>query len=258
MLRNAKDLQGYTIHAKDGDLGHVDQFYFDDEHWTIRYLVADTGNWLSGRLVLISNYSIDHVDWANRKVSVTLTRKQVENAPGIETDKPVTRQHEGALNAHYGLEPYWGAGIYGAGVYPGFLSTPEEPADAGVSEPPLEDSHLQSTRDVTGYHIEAADGEVGHVEDFIIDDENWTIRYIEVDTRNWWPGKKVLLAPHWIKHFDWRDGKVRVNLLREVIQNAPEYDPTQPITRQYEVSLFDHYGQYLDRNGNFRYWLPKN
>ena len=260
MLRNAKDLQGYTIHATDGDIGHVDEFYFDDEHWIIRYLVADAGNWLTVRRVLISNYSIGEVKWDERKIFVKLTREQVKNAPGVETDRPVARQHEAALYDYYGYPYYWGgAGLYGAGVYPGLLTAAAEPAVAGVSEPPPEDSHLQSTHDVTGYHIEAADGEIGHVEDFIIDDENWTIRYIEVDTRNWWPGKKVLLAPSWIQHIDWSGGKVRVNLLREVIQNAPEYDPSTPISRQYEVSLFDHYGQYLDTHGNFnfRYWLPQ-
>lgn len=256
MLRNAKDLQGYTIHATDGDIGHVEQFYFDDEQWIVRYLVVETGSWLTGRRVLISNDSIGETKWDERKIFVTLTREQVENAPGVELHRPVTRQHETSLYDYYGYPYYWGgAGIDGMGVYPGLPASPGEPAVAGIPEPPPEDAHLQSTHDVTGFHIEAADGEIGHVEDFIVDDENWTIRYIEVDTRNWWPGKKVLLAPGWIKRLDWLEGKVRVKLLREIIRNAPEYDPSQLITRQYEVSLFDHYGQYLDTHGNLRYWL---
>ena len=247
MLRNATDLQGYTIHATYGDIGHVEQFYFDDEHWTVRYLVADAGNWLTGRRVLISNYSIGEVKWDERKIFVKLTREQVENAPGVELHRPVTRQYEASLYDYYDYPYYWGgAGIDGMGVYPGTLVSAAEPAVAGVPETPPEDSHLQSTRDVTGFHIEATDGEIGHIEDFIIDDDDWTIRYVEVDTRNWWPGKKVLLAPRWIQHIDWQEGKVRVNLLREIIQNAPEYDPAVPLTRQYEVSLFDYYGRYLD------------
>jgi hypothetical protein len=259
MLRNATDLQGYTIHATDGDIGHVDQFYFDDESWVVRYLVVDTGSWLTGRLVLISNYSIGETSWDERKIFFKLTREQVETAPGIETEGPVTRQHEAALSNYYGYPYYWGgAGLEGMGVYPGLLTTPEKPVVAGVAAPEAGDTHLQSTKDVTGFHIEAADGEIGHVADFIIDDENWTIRYVEVDTRNWWPGKKVLFAPRWIQHIDWQDGKVRVNLLRDIIQNAPEYDPSVPITRQYEVSLFDYYGQYLDAHGNLRYWLQEN
>lgn len=256
MLRNATDLQGYTIHATDGDIGHVDQFFFDDEHWTVRYLVANTGNWLSGHMVLISNLSIGETKWDERKIFVNLTRDQVEHAPGVGSDRPVTRQHEEAMSDYYGYPYYWaGAGIYGMGVYPGMLVTPEEPAVAAVADPPVEDSHLQSTHDVSGFHISATDGEIGHVEDFIIDDEDWKIRYIEVATRNWWPGKKVLLAPRWIQHIDWQDGKVQINLPRDVIQDAPEYDPTMTITRQYEVSLGDYYGRYLNAHGSERYSL---
>jgi len=258
MLRNAKDLQGYTIHATDGDIGHVEEFFFDDESWIIRYLVVDTGTWLTGRKVLISNYSIGETNWNERKIFVKLTREQVKNAPDIESDMPVTRYWEAQYHDYYSYPYYWdGAGLYGVGIYPGVLTAAAQPAVAGVAEVP-EDSHLQSTHDVMGYDIEAADGEIGHIEDLIIDDKIWTVRYLEVDTRNWWPGKKVLLAPSWIQHIDWPEGKVRVNLLREVIQNAPEYDPSQPIGRQYEVSLFDHYGQYLDTHGNFRYWLHRD
>lgn len=257
MLRNAGDLRGYTLHASDGDIGHVADFYFDDEDWLVRYLVVDTGNWLTGRLVLIPNYAIGEDRWDERKIFVKLTRDQVENAPGIETNRPVTRQYEASLSNYYGYPYYWGgSGLEGMGVYPGMLTAPVEGTAADTTEALPTDTHLQSANDVTGYHIKAADGEIGHIEDFILDDENWTIRYIEVDTRNWWPGKKVLLAPRWIESIDWHDGKVSVHLLRQVIQDAPEYDPSQPITRQYEVGLFDYYGQYLDQHGNFRYWLP--
>jgi hypothetical protein len=268
MLRNASDLEGYTIHATDGDIGRVDDFYFDDEDWVVRYLVVDTGTWIADHRVLISNYSIGETIWDEGKIFVKLMRDQVENAPGVELHRPVSRQHEATLYDYYGWPYYWGAGLYGAGVYPGFLTTAEEPAVAAVADPSVaepapkdahvEDSHLQSMRDVNGFHIAAADGEIGHVEDFVIDEQDWSIRYIEVDTRNWWPGKKVLLAPPWIQHIDWREGKVRVNLLRDIIRNAPEYDPATPITRQYEISLFDYYGQYLDKRGNFRYWLSDN
>ena len=73
---------------------------------------------------------------------------------------------------------------------------------------------------VTGYHIEATDGEIGHVDGFVVDDEAWAIRYIEVATRNWWPGKKVLVSPAWIERVSWPDSKVYAGLSREAIKSA--------------------------------------
>jgi hypothetical protein len=249
MLRSVNDLQGYTIHATDGDIGSVDQFYFDDELWVIRYLVADTGNWLPGRKVLITPISLGRADWGAKKLYVTLTKKQVENSPDIDTHKPVSRQYETAFLAYYGYPYYWGGtSLWGPAAVPASLAVPRAggptaatPATAAPAEPA--DVHLRSTEEVTGYHIQATDGEVGHVEDFIVDDETWAIRYIGVDTRNWWPGKKVFLSPRWIARVSWEDSKVYVDLLRETIKNAPEYDESAPITREYEIELYDYYGR---------------
>ncbi len=103
------------------------------------------------------------------------------------------------------------------------------------------DVHLRSAAKVTGYHIEATDGEIGHVEDFIIDDETWEIRYMVVDTRNRLPGKKVLIAPRWIHQVSWDNSKVYVNLSREAIENEPEYH-SDDFNREYEEKLHDRYG----------------
>jgi hypothetical protein len=105
------------------------------------------------------------------------------------------------------------------------------------------DSHLRSSEAVTGYNIEAADGEIGHVNGFVVDDEAWAIRYIEVATRNWWPGKKVLVSPAWIERVSWPESKVYVGLSREGIKNGPEYVESMPITREYENRLYFHYGR---------------
>jgi hypothetical protein len=247
MLTNATRLKGFAIRATDGELGTVEEFYFDDESWAIRYLVVETGGWLGGRKVLISPLSVTHADWYARHLDVSLTKKQVENSPDIDTHQPVSRQYEVEFMGYYGYPFYWG-GPYptGSGLYPAGMDI----AAAASAEIPIEnirrdpgDSHLRSSAAVTGYHIEASDGEIGHVDGFIVDDEDWAIRYIEVGTRNWWPGKKVLVSPAWIESVSWPDSKVVASLSREAIQNAPEYLESNPINREYERQLYLHYGQ---------------
>jgi hypothetical protein len=250
MLRSANALKGYSIHATDGDIGYVDQFYFDDQSWGIRYLVVQTGQWLLERKVLISNYSIGEVDENERKLLVTLTKEQIENSPDYDQHLPVSRRWEANYAAYYGWSPYWeSTGFYDPISAPGMIGTapfliPPENTEGSVASENTseEDSHLQSTHDVSGYHIKASDGDIGHVVDFILDDRTWTIRYVEVDTRNWWPGKKVLFAPAWIQDIEWSQGQVAVNLPRQTIQEAPEYDPNHPISAQYEIDLLDYYG----------------
>ena len=246
MLTN-KHLKDFAIHATDGELGSVDQLYFDDETWAIRYLIADTGGWLGGRRVLISPFSIIRVDWDAKRLDVALTRKQVENSPGIDTHRPVSRQHEAAYLGYYGFPYYWGGPfLWGTAYYPTGVAVSATPsaealADRIGRESP--DSHLRSTEAVTGYRIEAANGEIGHVDGFVVDDEAWAIRYIEVATRNWWPGNKVLVSPAWVERVNWTDSKVYVGLSREAIKDAPEYVDSTPITREYENRLHLHYGR---------------
>ena len=243
MLRNVSRLKGFTIRARDGEMGIVDQFYFDDESFAIRYVVVNAGDWLGGRLVLVSPLALRHVDWQSRLIDVALTKKQVEDSPPIDTHQPVSRQHEALHLEYYGYPYYW-AGQSNPADIEAQQEAVAEAIDA-QARPQLEsaDSHLRSTLEVTGYHIEAADGGLGHVKDFIVDDETWAIRYLEVDTQNWWPGKKVLVSPQWINHVSWRESKVYVDLTRETIQNGPEWSETVPVTREYEHRLFDYYAR---------------
>ena len=242
MLTNATHLKGFVIRATDGELGTVDQFYFDDETWAIRYLTVETGGWLGGRQVLISPISVVHTDWQAKRLDVALTKKQVENSPDIDTHKPVSRQHEAAYLGYYGYPYYWGGPyLWGPAFYPAGLAIPTTASTEAMADRirrESTDSHLRSTEAVTGYHIEAADGEIGHVDGFVVDDEAWAIRYIEVATRNWWPGKKVLVSPAWIERVSWEDSKVYVGLSREAIKNGPEYVESMPITREYENRLY--------------------
>jgi hypothetical protein len=247
MLRNAKELHGFTIWATDGEFGNVDQLYFDDETWAVRYLIVETGDWLVRRAVMISPISVVHADWQAKRLDVALTKKQVANSPDINTHKPVSRQHEAAYNQYYGYPQYWsGPYLWGPALCPVgvTISTPAagEAIVAGKRGESA-DSHLRSAEAVTGFEIEAADGDIGHVQGFVVDDEAWAIRYIEVATRNWWPGKKVLVSPAWIDRMNWPDSKVYSGLSRGAIQSAPEYVESVPITREYENRLYAHYGR---------------
>jgi hypothetical protein len=190
-------------------------------------------------------------DWQAKRLDLCLTKKQVENSPDINTHQPVSRQHEIAYLGYYGYPFYWGgSSLWGPELYPAGLAFQMGPSPEPVSiETESRDSRLRSSTEVVGYYIEASDGEIGHVDGFILDDETWAIRYIEVATRNWWPGKKVLVSPAWIEQVNWADSKVCVGLSREAIKNGPEYIESEKVTREYENQLYSHYG----RPG---YWVP--
>ena len=249
MLRSMKALDGFTIGATDGDIGTVNECYFDDVSYTVRYIVVDTGRWLPGRKVLLSPIAVRKMDWAEKRLTAVLTKAQVEKSPDIDTDKPVSRQHETAYYGYYGYAPYWtGDYLWGASPYPYLGAGPAmSAADLARAQrwsweaKEQEDPHLRSVRAVTGYHLQATDGEIGHVADFFVDDQSWTIRYMLVDTTNWWAGKKVLVAPSWIGRVDWLESKVHVTVTRAQIKTSPEYDPARPVERPYETQLYDHY-----------------
>lgn len=242
MLRNINKLKGMNLIAVDGEIGSIDHFFFDDETWGIRYFAVNTGSWLTGRQVLISPHSVKQVNWAEGGVTVALTQEQVKNSPEIDVLRPISRQQETAFLNYYDYPFYWGRAEKEE-----FPSQPEATsygavaASQGVSEIPS-DSHLRSTQTVAGYHIAALDGDLGHVEDFVVDDESWEIRYLVLSTRNWWPGKKVIVAPQWIRSVDWRDAKVHVNLTREAIKGSPEFSESTLISREYENQLYRYYG----------------
>jgi uncharacterized protein YrrD len=250
MLHKAQTLKGYTLHSLDGDIGKVKEFYFDDHHWTIRYLVVETGNWLSGRQVLISPYALLVVNDKEKYITINLTKKQIEGSPSLNSDKPVSRQFEDTYYGYYGWPMYY-AGPYMWGPYPYMVRDPYSPRWTQPSrDKKAWDPHLRSTHNVSGYDIQATDGDIGHVEDFVIDDETWAIRYLIIDTRNWWPGKKVLVSPQWIESVSWSQSKVVVNLSRATIKQSPEYTEKSLITRDYEDGLHRHY----NRRG---YWVDE-
>lgn len=245
MMRSISRLIGSTVRAKDGDIGRVEEFYFDDHKWVIRYMVVDTGRWLQGREVLISTVALKKPEWKSRAFPVDLNKEQVRKSPGIDTDKPVSRQHEAELHDHYNWPIYWSMGLepYARVGYPvpAHFPPPARQKVASLERPA--DPNLRSTRQVTGYYFQALDGEIGHVHDFIVDDETWAIRYVVVSTQNWLPGKKVLVFPSWIRRVSWDKSKMFVDLSRESIKSSPAFDPSKAVSRGYEERLFEHYGQ---------------
>lgn len=236
MLHGTRHLTGFKVHASDGAVGTIDDVYFDDERWVVRYLAIDTGGWLTGRKVLLSPLSMRHADWEGRTVSMNLTREQIENSPDIDTHQPVSRRQEAELFRHYGYPYYWG-GPYAWGlemypvmpdaVQPG--STEEAMKDEAVQ---AEDRHLRSANEVHGYTLHATDDTLGHLEDLLFDEEDWSIQLIVIDPRNWWPGKHVMVAPQRIAAVNWDDKSVNVNMSRGEIESSPEYDPDHlPLSR---------------------------
>lgn len=245
MLRSLKSLERYDVSATDGDIGSVADFLLDDQRWVVRYLVVETGDLLERERELISPISFRKVDWSTRRFHVVLTVDAVSNSPSVDVDKPVSRQHERDYFRYYGYPYYWNApGIWGTGIYPGSLG------DVGRNETPTEQSdqpagdvHLRSAGEIRGYHIQGSDDPIGHVADFIVDDETWAIRYLVIDMSNWWFGKKVLLAPQWAERVSWEERMVYVNVTRQAIKDGPEWKSSDDISREYEARLYDYYGR---------------
>ncbi|MBD3237996.1 MAG: PRC-barrel domain containing protein [Candidatus Eisenbacteria bacterium] len=245
MLRNVNPLIGYTLQAEDGPLGKVDDLLFTDADWILRYLVVDTGDWLVERKIIIPCGMLGQPRWEAKVFPVALTKQQVQDSPPLDADAPVSRQHENRLLNYLSIHPYWTGEAMGGGFPAGRR---EDQGPLGEIQPEREPSesecpggNLRSCDEVSGYRMGARDGDIGHLDDFLIDDYSWTIRYLIVATRNWLPGRKVLIAPSWVSEIEWDSGRVRVDLTRESIQESPEYDPDEVVTRDYEERLFAHH-----------------
>jgi hypothetical protein len=260
VLRNMKDVEGFAIGATDGVFGHVRDFYFDDEAWVVRYVIVETGTGPSTHRSLVSPMSMSMPNWDEKYIPVNLTQQQLRDAPDIDTDRPVSRQHEMGYLGYYGYPNYWGGGgLWGAGMYPDVLQAGLDPVPAGRGNAQARrligyanreanqarrqnDPHLRSANSVMRYYVQATDGDIGHVQGILVEERTWAVRYIIVNTSNWWLGHGVLIAPEWIDDVYWAESKLVVALSRAAIRGAPEYDPAIPITREQEKLLHAHHG----------------
>jgi sporulation protein YlmC with PRC-barrel domain len=250
MKRSIKSLLGYIIKGTDGEIGHVEEFYFDDRTSTIRYMVVKTGGWFSEKRVLISPEAFQKAEWESKTLYVNLTQEKIKNSPNIDTDKPVSRQQEElirgyyAWSGYYGYENtgYWGLGMWG---YPPIREVVVEKESKKKTEHMDDDTHLRSTDEVTGYEIHATDGHIGEVANFMIDDATWKIDFLVVETGNWFSGKKVLFSPDRVKEIDWKTGAVIIDTTVAHVKSSPEYDPRQELTHAYTSKLDNHYNSVL-------------
>jgi len=244
MLRSVKELRKYRIHAIDGYIGKAYGFYFDDNSWLIRYLVVDIGNWFSDRQIIIIPAVLSQPDRAKQEFPVFLRRDEVANSPDADSDKPVSRQRADELSKDIDMPIYGLYGEYGAGAVIIAERQAEKESDKGGSNKEnIADSHLRSTREIIGYGIKAIDGSIGHIDDLIIDDESWAIKYAVVDTRKWLSGRKALIPINSIEKIKWSESRVYVSLSQESIKKSPKFNPSMPVNQTYEGTLYDYYGR---------------
>ncbi len=250
MLCRSRAMDKFKLVGKNGEIGKVKDFYFDDQEWVVRYLIADTGTWLSHNKVLISPHSVVKVNEANEVINISLSNEQIEKSPLLESDKPVSRQFQRKLLSYFNYPDYWGAGKVGF-QNPGdmgqhqILSEIEKNKLEGFKDEEVWDPNLRSIHHVRGYHIQSTDEAIGHVYDFLIDESSWDIRYLIIDTNKWLPGKKVIVSPEWINKISWNDSLVFVDLSLESIKNSETYDEVGIIDREYETRLHNHYRKKL-------------
>jgi uncharacterized protein YrrD len=212
MHRNLNSLIGNPMEATDGEIGKVEEFYFDDQAWIIVYLIVKTGSWLSGRKVLISPVALVRELDRTGTFPINLTKQQIKDSPDIDTDLPVSRQKEMALHQYYPWQ----------------------------TKTPVGDLHLRSTHAISGYQIETSDGQLGHLRDFIIDDETWHIEYLVIEMHSWLTGQKVLIARNRIKEIQWATSKVLVNVSGWALENSPAYDESAFFHPETRETIFDN------------------
>ncbi len=243
-LKRAKEILGYDLGAEDGRIGECYDFLFDDTSWVIRYIVADTRKWLPGRKVLISPIAIGSADKSTHTLQISLTKDQIRDSPPLDSDAPVSRRYEILFNRYYAWSHYWDGDLaWGVHPYPQLLQQPNGELIDELGELPEEKTHLKSVEEVTGYQILATDTDIGHLEDFVVEEETWIIRYLIVDTSNWLPGSKRVIVPTaWVERVDWARSAIIMKIAGTRLRESPEYDHDRPIDREYEKKIFDLYG----------------
>lgn len=255
MLRRLATIRDCMLSATDGDIGLARDVLFDDETWTVRYLLVKAGGWLRGREVLISPKSLGEVDSENHLIPTNLTQEQVRNSPQFDAAFPITRDQENEYHRYFGWPVYWSGLVVGIGSMPLPMrpETDESVRTKAASIPDKEDvkgptaghvSRVRSAREVEGYHVHANDGDIGHVEEYLIDSWDWQVKFLVVGTRNWWPGRKVVIPTSSFEHVDWLNRSVITHLSRDQVRNAPEFSPAV-FDEGYEDSLKGYYGDIL-------------
>lgn len=251
MLWNATSLRSLKVAATDGDIGKVSDVLFDDVSWTLRWLVVETGSWFSSRKVLLPLSAFGKPDESKHEFMIKLTRQQVRDSPDVDSDLPVSRHHEAHVYNYYGWNPYWTSGF---SPMSNAIATPlampisrndVDPRWQDASADAIQDDgdpHLRSVHDLVGYHIAATDGEIGHLEDFLMDDDSWLLLFMLIDTKNWLPGERVLLPVRLIKDIDWFSHLINVEVSRDKVKSSPPYDPRMTANGPFNDQSHQYFG----------------
>ena len=248
MLRQIRELGTYRLHATDGDIGHLEQFYFDDRDWGIKYFVLDIGTWLHGKKVLMSPSAIIGVDAPTKTINAAFSKQQVQESDDVRTHKPEGLKHQPGYHLYFGWPYYHGLHHSDRGPVAGRVHAPEAGKTSARSFRQAYDEHLRSSKVVSRYHVMAVDGEIGQIEDGIVDDETWTIQYLVSTLRKWRSSKKVLLPTEWILWVNAAESNVYVSLTRNKIASAPAFAPEKPLTHDFEIALHNHYWEFLTKS----------
>jgi hypothetical protein len=231
VLQSASALKDCAIEARDGRMGMVNDLLFDDHTWKLRWVVVETGDWLAGRKVRIHPSSIGSVDHERRILPVALTMEQAKGCARRGKRDPASQRMESHLFNYRGWDPYWALNCFGMGALASRLSAPHfdsaESREVVCHEviPGSRDHDLRSMSAVISYRVHASDGEIGHVENFLVDDETWEIRYLVVDPGHWWPGTHVLVSPDAVREIDWTAHAIHLDVTRARVGKSPLWDP---------------------------------
>ena len=247
MLRSIRTVLGYTIQALDGYIGLSKDFLFDDRQWVVRYLIVKTEKWLPGRKVLVSPRFINDLNWAARIIKINCSRVSIESSPRLDMHAPVSHEFETAFYDHYTVANHWPVTEPRDNPTNGYAHVTKNSNhfnNTANHNPPISKTYgLQLVSEVTGYNIEARDKLTGHVEDFIVDEHSWQIRYLVIDTRNWLPAPKVIVNPQWFKTVDWNHKKISTRLTARQIKDSPRYHPWDPVNIKSATCLYDYRGR---------------
>ncbi|MDG5786492.1 PRC-barrel domain-containing protein [Evansella sp. AB-P1] len=232
-------LKSFSVVGNDGGFGTVDNVLFDEDKWTIRYLVVKAGLWFTNERLYISPASIEEIDIKSEMIRLNISRDQAAKAP-IIGDEPISRKQEREFSSYYQFSPYWlGGKVWGGVVLARDLLDFDQPVQE--VEDNEDEPKIHVANDVIGYELAAQEDTFGKIEDLLFEEESYVIRYFVVDTKKILPGKKVLISTEWISHVDWVSGRVEVTITKEQVEKSPEYLPGQPLTREIEEALFEYY-----------------
>ncbi|EPX77919.1 hypothetical protein [Salipiger mucosus] len=241
MLMSFHDLRSYGIHATDKQTGSINDFYFDDHEWRLRYLVAHTGFFLTGRETLVGAARLGTPDTERMELPINLSAQELRTAEPGEAHQPANAQrHATHMLPDTGFwAPYLVATelFYTPSRAQELMAETRDENDTTEAED-YQDMKLRSMVEVIGYKIAEKDGDVGSVCGFLIDPEDWTLQHVVVETGHWLPGRRVAITTRWIEAADWHEQRIHVEVSRQEIEEAPTLDTVDDLL----ISPFERYG----------------